>query len=146
MTLDHPLLQRLHDYWNGKRAGRAYPGREQIDPLELRFMLGSIILVDVEPEPLRFRYRLFGSEIVRRQGFDMTGKYLDQHPWPELAALARTAYLQVLDSGKPANIRRDGLIGDQYVRHDSLILPLGHERVEMLLIGVVFGQGSTARK
>lgn len=140
MTLDDPLLQRLYEYWNGKRAGRAFPGREEIDPLELRFMLGSIILLDIEPDPLRFRYRLFGSEIVRRQGFDMTGKYLDQHPWPELAALAKTAYLQVLETKGPTKIRRDGLIGDQYVRHDSLILPLGHERVEMLLIGVVFGR------
>lgn len=134
------LLQRLYDYWNDKRAGRAYPGREQIDPLELRFMLGSIILIDIEPEPLRFRYRLFGSEIVRRQGFDMTGKYLDQHPWSELAAMAKTAYQQVLETGEPTKIRRNGLIGDQYVRHESLILPLGHERVEMLLIGIVFGR------
>ena len=146
MTLDHPLLQRLYEYWNGKRAGQTYPGREQIDPLELRFMLGSLILVDIEPAPQRFRYRLFGSEIVRRQGFDMTGKYLDQHPWPELADLAKAAYLQVLATGEPTKIRRDGLIGDQYVRHDSLILPLGHEQVEMLLIGVVFGQGNRAEK
>ena len=66
MTLDHPLLQRLHAYWDGKRNGRVYPGREVIDPLELRFMLGNLILLDVEPEPLRFRYRLFGTEIARR--------------------------------------------------------------------------------
>lgn len=138
MILDHPLLQRLHAYWDGKRAGQGYPGREAIDPLELRFMLGNLILLDIEPEPLRFRYRLFGTEIARRQGFDMTGKYLEQHPWPELASLARTAYLQVLQTGEPAKIRRDGLIDDQYVHHDSIILPLGHEQVEMLLIGVAF--------
>lgn len=145
MTLAPPLLQRLHAYWDGKRAGRVYPGREEIDPLELKFMLGNLILLDIEPEPLRFRYRLFGTEIARRQGFDMTGKYLDQHPWPELATLARAVYLEVLRTGEPAKIHREGLIDDQYVHHDSVILPLGHQQVEMLLIGVVFAAANPSK-
>jgi len=139
MKLDQPALQQLHAYWESRRgADRPYPARDQIDPLDLRFILGSLILLDVEPQPLRYRYRLFGSDIARRQGFDMTGKYLDQHPWPELAAMARETYGQVLASGKPSLIRRHGLIDDQYVDHVSLILPLGHAKVEMLLAGVVF--------
>ncbi|MCW0234532.1 MAG: PAS domain-containing protein [Ferrovibrio sp.] len=138
MKLDQPALQQLQVYWDKKRAGRPYPERADIDPLELRFIIGSLILVDVEPMPLRFRYRLFGTDIAQRQGFDMTGKYLDQHPWPELAAQARKTYIEVIDSGNPALIRRHGLINDQYVDHQSLILPLGGSRVEMLMAGVVF--------
>lgn len=138
MILEQPVLRQLHTYWETKRAGRAYPGREDIDPMDLRFILGSLILLDVEPEPLRFRYRLFGSDIARQQGFDMTGKYLEQHPWPELATLAKQTYLQVLASRMPSLIRRRGLIDDQYMDHVSLILPLGHDQVEMLLAGVVF--------
>jgi hypothetical protein len=138
MELDKPTLRKLQAYWEDKRADRPYPGREDIDPLDLRFIIGSLLLIDIEPEPLRFRYRLFGTEIAQRQGFDMTGKYLDQHPWPELAAMARQTYIGVIESGKPALIQRHGLIDDQYVDHLSLILPLGHSRVEMLLAGVVF--------
>ncbi|QDO98922.1 PAS domain-containing protein [Ferrovibrio terrae] len=138
MKLDKPILQQLQAYWEVKRGDRPYPGREDIDPLELRFIIGHLILVDIELSPLRFRYRLFGTAIVQRQGFDMTGKYLDQHPWPELAAMAQQTYLEVIDSGKPALIRRRGLVNDGYVDHQSLILPLGHSRVEMLLSGVVF--------
>jgi hypothetical protein len=138
MKLDKPILQQLQAYWEDKRGDRPYPGREDIDPLELRFIIGHLILVDIEPTPLRFRYRLFGTAIVQRQGFDMTGKYLEQHPWPELAAMARQTYLEVIDSGKPALIRRRGLVNNSYVDHQSLILPLGHSRVEMLLSGVVF--------
>lgn len=138
MKLDQPVLQQLHAYWDSLRAGRAYPARDEIDPLDLRFILGSLILVDVELEPLRYRYRLFGSDIARRQGFDMTGKYLEQHPWPELAAMARQTYGEVLASRQPALIHRQGLVNDQLVDHVSLILPLGHERIEMLLAGVVF--------
>ena len=138
MELNQPALQQLQMYWDKKRAGRPYPGREDIDPLELRFIIGNLILMDVEPMPLRFRYRLFGTGIVQRQGFDMTGKYLEQHPWPELAAQARQTYIEVIDRGKPSLIRRHGLVNDQYVDHQSLILPLGHSQVEMLMVGVVF--------
>lgn len=138
MKLDQPVLQQLHAYWDTRRAGRPYPARDEIDPIDLRFILGSLILVDVEAEPLRYRYRLFGSDIARRQGFDMTGKYLEQHPWPELAAMARQTYGDVIANGQPALIRRHGLMNDQYVDHISLILPLGHSQVEMLLAGVVF--------
>lgn len=138
MKLDKPILQRLQAYWEEKRGGRPYPGRADIDPLELRFIIGHLILVDIEPVPLRFRYRLFGTAIVQRQGFDMTGKYLDQHPWPELADKARQTYIEVIESGQPALIRRRGLFNDGYVDHQSLILPLGHSRVEMILSGVVF--------
>lgn len=138
MELDKPALRQLYTYWDTKRADRPYPGREDIDPLDLRFMIGSLLLVDIEPAAPRFRYRLFGTDIAQRQGFDMTGKYLDQHPWPELAAMARQTYIGVMESHKPALIRRRGLIGDQYVSHQSLVLPLGHAMVEMLLIGVVF--------
>lgn len=138
MKLDQPVLQQLHAYWDARRADRPYPARDEIDPLDLRFILGSLILVDVEAEPRRYRYRLFGSDIARRQGFDMTGKYLEQHPWPELAAMARQTYGEVIANGEPSLIRRHGLLNDQYVDHVSLILPLGHSQVEMLLAGVVF--------
>lgn len=138
MKLDTPVLQQLQVYWDARRAGRPYPSREDIDPLDLRFIIGSLLLVAIEPEPLRFRYRLFGTDVARRQGFDMTGKYLDQHPWPELAAMARQTYIEVMGSGQPALIERHGLIDEQPMHHQSLVLPLGHERVEMLLVGVVF--------
>lgn len=138
MKLEKPILQQLQAYWEEKRAGRPYPARQDIDPLELRFIIGHLILVDIEPSPLRFRYRLFGTAIVQRQGFDMTGKYLDQHPWPDLAEMARQSYCEVMQTGQPALIRRHGLVSDGYVDHQSLILPLGHSQVDMIMAGVVF--------
>lgn len=138
MELSQPLLLQLYAYWDAKRGHRRFPARDDIDPLELKFILGSLILIDIEPAPLRFRYRLFGSEIARRQGFDMTGRYNDQHPWPEFAARVREVYLGVIQSSEPALVRRRGLIGDQPMDHQSLILPLGRDKVEMILVGVIF--------
>lgn len=141
--LNQPLLLQLYAYWDGRRNHRRFPVREDIDPLDLKFILGSLILVDIEPVPLRFRYRLFGSEIARRQGFDMTGKYNDQHPWPEFAARVRDVYKGVMENGEPALIRRRGLVGDQPMDHQSLILPLGRDKVEMILVGVIFSPADT---
>lgn len=139
IQLDRPALRQLYAYWDDKRAGRPYPAREDIDPLELKFILGNLLLLDVEYSPaLRFRYRLFGSEIAHRQGLDMTGKYADEHPWPEFAARARTVYTGVLDTGSPSVIRRHELIGDRIFDHQSLVLPLGHDRIDMILVGVAF--------
>lgn len=138
MHLDKPQLQQLYAYWDTKRRGRRYPQRGDIEPLELKFILGSLILIDIEPEPLRFRYRLFGSEIAQRQGFDMTGKYSEEHPWPEFSARTREVYTEVMRTEAPALIRRQGVIDEQHFDHQSLVLPLGHDKVDMILVGVVF--------
>src|SRR3546814_3977231 len=89
IQLDKPALQQLYAYWDDKRAGRPYPTREDIDPLELKFILGCLLLLDVERKPgLRFRYRLFGSEIAHQQGLDMRS---EEHT-SELQSLMRISY------------------------------------------------------
>lgn len=146
IQLDKPALQQLYAYWDDKRAGRPYPKREDIDPLELKFILGCLLLLDVERKPvLRFRYRLFGSEIAHQQGLDMTGKYADEHPWPAFAARTRTVYTGVLDTGSPSVIRRQELIGDRFFDHQSLVLPLGHDQIDMILVGVIFSPADPQR-
>ena len=42
------------------------------------------MLVDVEPETKRYKYRLMGSESVKALGNDPTGRYLDEAPKIEL--------------------------------------------------------------
>lgn len=138
MDLKHPQLRQLYAYWQDKQGNRPYPAREDIDPLDLKFILGNLILLDIEAAPLRFRYRLFGSEIARQQGFDMTGKYSEDHPWPEFAARTREVYGGIVQDAKPALIRRQGMVGDQYMDHQTLVLPLGRQQVEMILAGVIF--------
>lgn len=43
-----------------------------------------------------------------------------------------------MQQGTPKTIRRQGMIGDNYFDHQSLVLPLGNGRVEIILVGVVF--------
>ncbi len=66
-------IQAFYDYWNSKRSGRSMPSRSDLDPVEMKSFLSSVILVDVEHEPLNFLYRLVGTKEVDARGFDPTG-------------------------------------------------------------------------
>lgn len=80
---DSNVRQFLQLWYNAHIDERA-PGKEFLDPLRLRFLLGSLSLLEIQPEPLRFRYRLVGTDIVQRLGHELTGKFLDEHPDPAL--------------------------------------------------------------
>jgi hypothetical protein len=45
---------------------------------ELRPWIGSLALVDIGGEPLRFNWRLVGTEIVDQLGRDVTGKTFEE--------------------------------------------------------------------
>src|SRR5690349_9111742 len=73
-----PLIAALLDYWEVKRDGRPMPDRRDIDPAELPpKLLPHLLLGETLDGGTRWRYRLVGTEIVRRLGFDPTGKYID---------------------------------------------------------------------
>lgn len=77
-----PNVRQFLQLWLDANAGGAKPGKEFLDPLRLRFLLGSLSLLEAQPDPLRFRYRLVGTDIVQRLGHELTGKWLDEHPDP----------------------------------------------------------------
>jgi hypothetical protein len=78
---DANVRQFLQLWQNAHVDGKA-PSKEFLDPIRLRFLLGSLSLLEVNPEPLRFRYRLVGTDIVERLGHELTGKWLEDHPDP----------------------------------------------------------------
>jgi hypothetical protein len=59
-------LRRLYSYWSDRRGARLAPSRHDIDPMDFRYLRGNIMIVDVLRDPLRFRVRLHGTEMVRR--------------------------------------------------------------------------------
>src|SRR3546814_21056572 len=67
-------LLNLYDYWDGKRRGRAFPARADIDPLELGQMLPNLFLVDVLEDAPHFRYRLSGGHVDELPGQRLTGR------------------------------------------------------------------------
>ena len=135
--LPHPQLVQLYDYWDRKCAGRRWPTRDDIDPLEMRFALGNIDLVEVTYDPLVFRFRISGSNIDRDEGFNMQGKTLDEYPLPQHREAARRTYLKVLEKGDPDYEELERLDEGRAVHFGRLILPLSDDgsRIDMLLMG-----------
>lgn len=133
-----PLLRCLYDYWNSKRRGRTMPSRADIDPLDLSFMLGQMLLIDVLREPLRFRIRVHGTELARRAGYELTGKMLDELPLPEYRALAARSLATAVDTRAPFRSLRDRTIDGRSLRYEGLVLPLSRDdrEIDMLLVGM----------
>jgi hypothetical protein len=136
-SLPHPQLVQLYDYWDRKRAGRRWPTRSAIDPVEMRFALGNIDLVEITYDPLVFLFRVSGSNIDRDEGFNMQGKTLDDYPLPQHREAVRRTYLKVLEEGAPNYEELARLDEGQSVRYGRLILPLSDEgsRIDMFLMG-----------
>lgn len=132
-------LRRLLVYWTERCAGRAMPARADIDPLDFAYILGNIVLLGVERDPLRFRVRLQGTEVVQRLGFDLTGRTLDELAMPSFRALIAGAVSEVVASGRPLLRQRNMIMDDRLLRYESLLLPLAGDSgaVDHVMIGVL---------
>lgn len=126
-------LRGLAGYWDSKRAGRRFPARADLDPLELKGLLGFLLLVDVVPQAsdasgkpatLRFRYRLFGTEFVFYHGSDLTGRWLDEIPNSAFREELLALYRGVVSDGEMRTMSYDYMRNDQRHRFQAVLLPL----------------------
>jgi hypothetical protein len=141
LKIEHPKLQQLFDYWESKRGARTMPARADIDPLDLSFIIGNVILIDViQGDPLQFRIRLHGTNLTERVGYELTGKMLDELPQVEFRELSRLSFTKVSSTGKPLQARRDRILDERPRRYETIILPLSGDdaRVDMLLCGLIY--------
>lgn len=95
-------LVHLYEYWQGKCRGRPFPARQDIDPVDIPWALSRVTLVTVERNPLRFRYRLEGTELSQTDNQRLTGKLVDELRPPEYADIVRRHYTEVAESEKPS--------------------------------------------
>lgn len=161
-------LRRLHAYWQDKCAGRQFPDRADLDPVDFRYILGFVTLVDVVDIDLpvhnnnpagggaiqsgggraasypgcRYYFRLDGSRLAELSGSDYTGRYLDELPWPDYVDFVRWTYDEVLRRKRPLGYRRQGNIDEHTFDEETLIFPLGagRGRIEKLLVAVIPGE------
>jgi len=135
-----PRLKRLHEYWRGRCADAVMPARGAVDPLDFRFILGYVTLVEVEVSPRRYRFRLDGSILAMLSGMDYTGKYLDKLGLPDYIDFVAASYDRVVDLRRPYAYRKQGAFDTKSFDEETLILPLGREpKVEHLMVAVIPG-------
>lgn len=74
---DSRIIAAFQTHWQRLGAG-SVPAREQFDPLDLPLILPNLLLVELEPETERLRYRLVGTLADEYTGFNLKGVYMDE--------------------------------------------------------------------
>ena len=133
-------LLRLLEYWTAKRGDRRFPARSDIDPLEFSYAMGWVTLLDVEHDPLRFRCRVHGTQLLAKNQYDLTGKYLEEHPLPEFAAHCRRVWSETVARRAPTHGFYDQTVDGRKRTFEALRLPLASdgETIDMLLVCTVY--------
>jgi len=128
-ALTSPRIHRLHGYWlhlRDKRGGQL-PRRADLAPDQIKDLLPNIMIVDVERDPMRFRYRLVGTRVVEYNGVEFTGRYLGEIGWPEEQDLIES-YAFVVNSRRPFFGLLDwGLVTGAVGRCEFVRLPLSED-------------------
>ena len=140
-------LQFLLRHWNGLRAGSAAPNQQLIDPLDMADALGYLMILDAIDEGSDFRYRLYGSKIAARTGFDMTGKRVSElASSPVMAVFFGAAYRAVRVRREPLITVHSPPLEISAMKWTRLILPLLNTagEVERLLVGNMPGSRQNA--
>ena len=140
-AIKHPRLRQLYDYWDGKRGDRPMPARADLDPIDIRFAIGDVILVDVlDEESPRFRIRLHGTNLAERTNFDLTGKMLDEMPAPEFRELVTRTFRRVVHTREPLHALAERLLDGRVHRYETIIMPLSSdgERIDRPMVGMIF--------
>lgn len=141
IVFESAMNEALFAYWRARAGAKSIPARGDIDPVvDLGHLVQHLFLVDVERDPLRFRYRLVGTKVVEHVGTDMTGKYLDQ------LVEFDTQYARVKPDYETTVERRTATVslvrfltkdGEHSVNYERLLLPLSDDgrTVNMILGG-----------
>jgi len=90
------------------------------DPLDFQFALGHILLIDVMEQPLRFRFRLHGSELVARAGYDMTGKMVDDLPSSQNRSVLLRRCHDLVRTRQPNAQRCERIIDGETTRYEAV--------------------------
>jgi hypothetical protein len=131
-------IVELYRYWLSIHPARGVlPGRQHLDPVMVPKLLPWLWLIEFDRQPLRFRYRLIGTEQVVALGRDATGKWLDEvHPgfaasagYPQFVAAVERGEIG-FHKGAAINHRQRS-----WMSIERLVLPMarnGHD-VDLLL-------------
>jgi hypothetical protein len=129
-------IRSLYDYWRSIHPAAGLPGRQHVEPLDLTRLWRWLWLVDVQPAPLRFRYRLVGTSHRTVLGVDSTGRWIDD-VLPGFVEMCAHADMVAVAGGAIRYCRRapEFPTARKLSRIERLLLPLARDgrTVDMLL-------------
>lgn len=139
--LESEHLRFLHDYWRRRARADGLPLSSGIDALDLKPVLGYVMLLEPTETDDDFLYRVYGSIIAEKGGLELTGKRVSEVPSSMVAAYFLATYRAVV-------VRRCSLLARHTTHHtiqitqwDRLILPFANPsgRIDRLLVGNIPG-------
>lgn len=135
----HPRFAEVMRYLAGAAPEGRLPGRQHIDPADLRHVIELVNLVDVERQAgtLHFRFRLVGERQRRAAGRDITGLLVEDAVVPQLASRIIANMTKVVTSRQPVYDRFPmPHPGRQFIDSQRMYYPLAAdgETIDMLLI------------
>lgn len=144
--IKEPILRQVYDYWRGKCRDGAIPDRADLNPAEMTALLPHIFMMDIVDVGARFRYRLVGTEIVFKVGFDATGQFLDEVVGGDYLEHMRTLFLKVVTTRKGVYSSSTFQYPErEHVHTARLYLPLtnGGDAVAIIFAGQVIDYGGS---
>ncbi len=139
-----PAPKALYAYWQRKLEGRRMPARSDIEPFDLKVVLPQLILLDVQRDPLDFRYRVAGTRTYDIFGCDLTGRSVRQLAPPALSGAIWASLEAMTRDGLPQHAHLEFATADGYARsYRVLRLPLGDDgaTVDRILVATGFQRG-----
>lgn len=132
-------LRALLSYWEAQRGDRLIASRDNITADDIRSVLPTVYMVDVNLEPFDLAYRFLGADIVSRSRGDYTGQRLRDLPSQAPPSQIWRLYEAAVVHQSP-HVLFVPLINNPSLYVEMLAMPLSCEdhRVEGLLGGISF--------
>jgi len=120
--------ERLRQYWESLRAGRAFPRESEIDPDELDALWPSCFLISLDDVTRRigYRYSYLGSELIEAYGEDMNNPDVVMRLVSSAAAPMVKRFNEVVEAKAPV-IDESEFVNARHlhIRYRTCMLPLG---------------------
>jgi PAS domain S-box-containing protein len=119
-------LDDLQALWNRLRGDRLLPQRQDFDLTTMNKWARQLSIARVMPTG-RFQFRLFGTELSRVYGQDLTGRFLDELTPRDLWSVIIRHYQEVVKTPQPLFAPISIANGRWYSEVSRLLLPLAAE-------------------
>jgi hypothetical protein len=141
-SLRSPVTRAGYEYWLVKKGDRPFPSRADFDPLlEQPKLSRNMVLVDVERDPLDFRYRYIGIHVRENMAAEWTGKRMSEIPMQRAPNPIWQHHVWILEHRRP-RFYRPAYLGPhkEFKFIESAQLPLGPEsrEIDMMMVFVDF--------
>lgn len=121
----HPKNRFLLEYWRGKRDATGHVLRRNIDPADLKAVLGGLFIVEPVDGGRDLLYRLVGSQNERRLGMRYMGRRFRECYSTEMASDQIAFHARVFEAGVPAFLSGKLLgVELEYVQFEASYFPV----------------------